>query len=548
MQFKDNSEAQPYDFLIIGGGISGASLAREAVLRGYSVALVDKNDFSAGTSSRSGKLIHGGVRYLETMDLKVVRESCRERETQLRIAPHLGNVQPILFVSNDQGKYRPWQLRIALSFYDFVSGNPNNRKSRIFSKKQLEEKEPNLNTRGLYGAGLFHDLATNDARLTIDTLKSAVQQGADVANYTEVTDLLYRDGKVSGVVAKTLKTGESFSLHAKHVINACGPGVDAIRLMDDPSARLLMKPSKGVHLAFRSDRLPINNGIFMHVGSDNGRMNWVLPKHNEGFVFAGATDTFFEGDIDNPGITEADIDHVLKATNEIIPSANLTRKDILSAWAGLRPLVDSGSVSNASKVSRRHLVTHSQSQLYTLAGGKLSTCRLMAEETIDYVEKHAMLPKTSPLSHITPISGGETIPAEQLNSPGSFSEEDHARIFRVFGSNATVISGMAPSSTEASRIAPSVPLTKAELRYILRNEFVTHLADLLIRRTNIFYSLQDGGLSEIKAIGELVAKELGWSSQELQNEITAYQKEVTANRHVDATTEFQTGQEAKIDA
>ncbi|WP_104402293.1 glycerol-3-phosphate dehydrogenase/oxidase [Vibrio penaeicida] len=536
MELHSKDASKAYDVVIIGGGISGVSLAREAVLRGYSVALLEKNDFSSGTSSRSGKLIHGGVRYLETLDLKVVRESCRERETQLNIAPHLAKTQPILFVSNSQGKYSPWQLKIALSFYDFVSGNPKNRKSRIFNKKKLEDKEPDLNSNGLKGAGLFHDLATNDARLTIDTLKSAVSLGAVAMNYTQVTDLLYKDGKVCGVKATNQTSNESFELSASYVINACGPGVDSIRLIDDPTAKRLMSPSKGVHLAFSNKRLKVNHGVFMHVASDNGRMNWVLPKNDEGYVFAGATDSYYEGDIDNPTITDSDVTHVLNATNEMFPNAKLTHQDIISAWSGLRPLVKKESVSDASKVSRRHLITQSSSGLYTLAGGKLSTCRLMAEETIGFIENQEKLCKTKSLSHVTPISGGERFSSPNLPSGDILSDEDIARIQRNFGSNASNVFKLASYLEDRKGFFGSnFPLTPAEIRYIARNEHVVHLTDILIRRTNIFFQLKDAGLSQLQAIGELAASELNWSAERLNSEIITYQEEVASNRKFDSS-------------
>ncbi|MBD1556087.1 glycerol-3-phosphate dehydrogenase/oxidase [Vibrio sp. S9_S30] len=531
MEIHSNDAPKAYDFVIIGGGISGVSLAREAVLRGYSVALIEKNDFSSGTSSRSGKLIHGGVRYLETLDLKVVRESCRERETQLNIAPHLAKTQPILFVSNSQGKYSPWQLKIALSFYDFVSGNPKNRKSRIFNKKTLRDKEPNLNSNGLKGAGLFHDLATNDARLTIDTLKSAISLGADAMNYTQVTDLLYKKGRVCGVKATNHLSNECFELSASYVINACGPGVDSIRLIDDPTAQRLMSPSKGVHLAFSNKRLKVNHGVFMHVESDNGRMNWVLPKDDEGYVFAGATDSYYEGDIDNPTVTDSDVTHVLNATNEMFPNAKLTQQDILSAWSGLRPLVKTESISNASNVSRRHLITQSSSGLYTLAGGKLSTCRLMAEETVDFIENQEKLCKTKSLSHVTPISGGENFSHLTLPNVDVLSDQDIARIQGNFGSNAPQVLKLASFDEDRKDIFGSnFPLTPAEIRYIARNEHVAHLTDILIRRTNVFFQLKDAGLSQLEAIGKLAASELNWSPERLRKEINMYQEEVAINR------------------
>ncbi|EGU54338.1 glycerol-3-phosphate dehydrogenase [Vibrio nigripulchritudo ATCC 27043] len=539
MDSNSNGSSQAYDFLIIGGGISGVSLAREAALRGYSVAVLEKNDFSSGTSSRSGKLIHGGVRYLETLDLKVVRESCRERETQLYIAPHLAKTQPILFISNSQGKYRPWQLKIALTFYDFVSGNPQNRKSRIFSKKKLKDKEPLLNSNGLKGAGLFHDLATNDARLTIDTLKSAVSHGAVAMNYTQVTDLLYNNGKVCGVKATNQILNQNFEISASYVINACGPGVDSIRLIDDPNAKPLMKPSKGVHLAFSSERLNVNHGVFMHVASDNGRMNWVLPRDEDGYVFAGATDSYYDGDIDNPSITDADILHVLNATNEMFPDAKLTKQDIISAWSGLRPLIRSDSISDASKVSRRHLITQSSSGLYTLAGGKLSTCRLMAEETIDFVEATEKLDKTKSLSHITPISGGEYFSKHNPIHNSVLSEHDIERIQRNFGSNASKVLMLTSSlDDKLEAFGPGFPLTPAEIRYITRHEHVVHLTDVLIRRTNIFFQLKDAGLSQLNVIGKLVAHELNWSRDRLNSEIIKYQEEV-ANNRVFSSSELQ---------
>jgi glycerol-3-phosphate dehydrogenase len=524
-------KATPFDVVVIGGGITGAATAREAALRGYSAALIEQGDFASGTSSRSAKFIHGGVRYLETFDFGLVRESCRERETMHRLAPHLTAPQAILFVSNAWAHYRPWQLNIGLTFYDYFSGNPSGRKHRMYNRQKLLEIEPGLNPEGLYGAGLLYDMRTNDARLTIETVKGASAAGAQVANYVEALGLEKSSGRLSGVRVRDLVSGEVFAVAAGRVINATGPWVDRLRDLDEPGCKAIMSPAKGAHLVFSAERLPINHGIFMHVKSDR-RLNYILPAPESGTVYIGATDTFYDGNIDRVSADDSDVDYLLGAANFMFPKANLAHDDIVSTWAGLRPLVKSKHNKSASQTARTHQVLQSSSGLLTIAGGKLSTARAMAMDTINFMERFNGLPPTISVSEKVALSGGAPLPArlQERATAAGLPEDRWRSIIRRFGSNTPDVLALIEATPDLARRVGELDVVAAEIIYFCRHEHAVTLSDILSRRVGALFWKAGGGMEDAREVCAIAAPELDWNSDRIETELAAHADWVSENR------------------
>ena len=327
----DAIEGRTFDLAIIGGGVTGASAAREAALRGLSVVLVEKSDFASGTSSRSTKLLHGGLRYLESHEFKLVREACHERELMLKLAPHLSNVRPFIYVLYEGYPESMRLLSAGLSIYDLFSGNPLKRRHRMLPAAALLELETHLNPTGLVGGGLYYDFLTDDARFTIDVLKGAADAGALVGNYLEVTGLPEENGKVAGVSVANRINGETGVVRARQVINTAGPWVDAIRFLEDGVGERLLRPTRGVHVVVRKHDFPLQHAVFVRSPRDN-RVVWPIPALDEELVYIGTTDTDYDGPLDHVTATEDDIDYLLEVANFTDPRRrarpNAHRRDL----------------------------------------------------------------------------------------------------------------------------------------------------------------------------------------------------------------------------
>lgn len=374
-------KAKTFDLLIIGGGVTGAGIALDAASRGLSVGLVEMNDFASGTSSKSTKLIHGGLRYLKQFEIALVREVGRERAIVHKLCPHLVVPEKMLLPLYEDGTFGKFSTAVGLWVYDFLADVAEDDKRKMLSKEETIALEPLLNPDKLNGGGFYAEYRTDDARLTIEIIKTAMQFGAAVLNYTKANDFLYDDkGKVCGLQLQDMLTGEKFVAKAKKVVSAAGPWVDEVRKKDGQLGKKRLFLSKGVHIVVPHEKLPVKNSIYFDV--EDGRMVFAIPRLDVTYV--GTTDTAYEGDKNHVTADEKDVQYLLDACNKMFPTVQLTKKDLSSSWAGLRPLIFEEE-KTASEMSRKDEFFFSDNGLISIAGGKLTGYRKMAERTVDVV-------------------------------------------------------------------------------------------------------------------------------------------------------------------
>ena len=538
----DALSREVFDLLVVGGGITGAAAARDAAGRGLNVALVEAGDFATGTSSRSSRLVHGGLRYLETYDFALVFEASAERRRLLELAPHLVHPLPFVFPVY-RGGPTPWMmLQAGIWLYDALSLFRNIRRHRILSSGDLAREEPGLRRDGLVGAALYYDAAVDDARLTLANARGAHEAGAAVVSHAEVAGFL-DDGKgVRGARVRDTRTGETAEVRAKVVLNATGPWSDAVRRLADPSAKPRLRPTKGVHILVERERIGNKRAITFQSPID-GRVMFVLPWGD--FTYVGTTDTDFAGSPGEVRADAADVAYLLKSANSIFPAAELTEADVVSTWAGVRPLLAPRRTgANESATSREHEIWWDRSGLLSIAGGKLTTYRVMAEQVVDRAARK--------LRDVFKVESGIS-PAENLPLPGAPDEpwaEFADRIEReggALGLDADVAKHLARAYGEdaelmleavrgdralGERILPPHPYVWAEVPHAVGHEMAMSLDDLLIRRLHLFYEARDGGLSVARAVAERMAREpgIGWVAAEVERQVERYRASVEATR------------------
>ncbi|WP_223068363.1 glycerol-3-phosphate dehydrogenase/oxidase [Paenibacillus caui] len=519
-------QEQVMDVLIIGGGITGAGIALDAAERGMSVGLIEKNDFGSGTSSRSTKLIHGGLRYLKQGDVKLVQEVGRERTILYKNAPHLVIPAPMLLPIYKGGTYGYLMSSIGLYVYDWLAGVAWKERRKMLGRKKTMELEPLLKTEGLKGAGLYFEYRTDDARLTLDIMKTASMRGAQAVNYAEAVRFLYRDGKAVGVEVRDRIGGCTYKLHAKHIVNATGPWVDDVRKLDGSMQGKRLFLTKGVHLVFDSAKLPVKQSAYFD--TPDGRMVFVIPRSSVTYV--GTTDTAYDQLIDSPRTTLEDRDYLLRAVNSMFPSLQLTPGDVRSHWAGLRPLIyEEGR--GPSELSRKDEIFHSSTGLITIAGGKLTGFRKMAEKVVDLVAQriHAAEGRMFPgctTDKIT-ISGGENMGKgtyavwknEMLQSGVRLGVSDAAmqEWIDIYGTGALAI-----AERFAARGLSGLPQGQRELfalvSYAVENEMTVTAVDFVRLRTGWSYfqlsKAEDNASQVLKFMEEL----LGWDAVEQERQ------------------------------
>lgn len=473
---------QKYDLLVIGGGITGAGIALDAASRGLSIALVDKQDFAAGTSSRSTKLIHGGLRYLKQLELSLVREVGRERSIIHRNATHLVHPFPLLVPVLKGGTYSRPALRIGLWLYDLLAAVTKLEKHRVLSAGETLVQEPLLNKNLVKGSGIYTEYMTDDARLTIEVLKTAASYGADCINYGEAVGFIYDENKkVTGAKMRDAVTGQTFAIHAEQVINAAGPWVDDVRVKDSALKGKTLHHTKGIHLVVPYERLPLKQPVYFD--AFDKRLVFAIPRGK--ITYIGTTDTEYRGSLEQPDITAEDITYLLKAVNHVFPSVRIEKKDILSGWAGIRPLIHEEGKS-PSEISRKDEIFISDSGLISIAGGKLTGYRQMAEKVVDLAmekSERSFMPSRTGNYQLT---GNELQHPDQLSMfnkkihalENEFGKEDIESLKGKYGYNALPI-------LESALAYPNdtMRLLKAELHYCIDNEGVIFPGDFLTRRT-----------------------------------------------------------------
>ena len=527
----DALERERFDLLVIGGGINGAGIARDAALRGLRVALVEQSDFASGTSSRSSKLIHGGLRYLEQGEVRLVLEATRERERLRRLAPHL--VRPIRFLYPiyTGGPVSKWKLNAGLWAYDLLAGIRNVRRHRMLSAAAAHRTEPKLRTEGLRGAGEYWDCWTDDARLVLETLLSARDEGAVAVSYARVVGFVKDGGRIVGARLSDRIGGRELTVRARAVVNATGPWVDAVSALDEPAPPRL-RPTKGVHVIVPRARIGHEAAIVLHAVQD-GRVMFVIPW--DACSLVGTTDTDHPDGAEPPTVEPEDVTYLLDTVNHYFPSAQLTSQDVVSAFAGLRPLVapPAGAGEAPSDVSREEEIFVSPSGLITIAGGKLTTYRLIAAEVVDRVsdrlvrtvDGRAIGPsRTGDL----PLPGGSTPPetlaaaAAASNGHGVARDVIDHLAGRYGGRLDAVLGVVAKDRALGAPVIPAQPDPRAEVVAAVEGELAMTLEDVLRRRTQLALFDPTGGAGAADEVAGLMAQRLGWSADDARAAARAY--------------------------
>lgn len=521
-----------YDVIVVGGGVTGAACARDAALRGRRVLLLDKDDIAAGTSSRSSKLIHGGLRYLETYQFKLVAESLRERELSLSLAPHLTRVDPFLYLVYEGDSYGLGMLNFALTFYDIASGQWRARRHHMMSAQKVLQREPGLNPNGLKGAGMYFDVLTDDARFTLDIAKGAAEEGADVLTHMQVSGLETEGTQVTGVHAIDTVTGISHTFHGRIVVNATGPwsGTLVAQEYGEPVAKL--KPSKGVHIVLDKADFPLNTAVFIR-SPDDGRVTWPTPALESDRVYIGTTDTEYAEDVDRVEPTEQDVQYLLNVANHTLPDAHVDESHIIGSWAGLRPLIAPAPGTTVGNASREHRVETGPGGMITITGGKLTSNRVMAKHVVDLAEKKLSSTPGRYRAHQVPISGGVTSQLESIRTQADDAgvpNELAERWTSHYGSNAGKILQLWRENPANQEVVAARNLTRAEILYCLTDEFCVTIEDLLVRRTSLFFWDRNGGLDDIHQVATIMADHWGWTADETSRQIDVYTQLVRRHR------------------
>ncbi|MGE6347272.1 aerobic glycerol-3-phosphate dehydrogenase [Bacillus mycoides] len=514
---------QELDVIVIGGGITGSGIALDGATRGLSTIVFEMQDFAAGTSSRSTKLVHGGLRYLKQLEVKMVAEVGKERAIVYENGPHVTTPEWMLLPFHTGGTFGSFSTSIGLRVYDFLAGVKRSERRKMFNREETLNKEPLVKQEGLKGGGYYVEYRTDDARLTIEVMKEAIEHGAKAVNYAKVDNFLYKDGKVCGVRVIDLLDGEVYEVYGKKIVNAAGPWVDTLREKDNSKKGKVLQLSKGVHLVIDQKRFPLGQAIYFD--TPDKRMVFAIPR--EGKTYVGTTDTFYDKDAAVPHMTTEDRTYIINAINYMFPSVKITEKDVESSWAGVRPLIyEEGK--NASEISRKDEIWTSESGLITIAGGKLTGYRKMAEMVVDYVtnllqkEGHSAY-KKSDTKHM-PISGGHVsgshgFPAFVAKKAGEgtkygLTTAQAEKFAKFYGSNVDVLFDLAKKHKDEAK-EYNMPLdVLIPLVYAMDYEMTAKPVDFFVRRRGaVFFNIH--WVYEWKeAVINYMAAKLGWSKEE----------------------------------
>ncbi len=526
----------PLDVLVIGGGITGAGVVLDAAARGYSVALVERNDFASGTSSKSTKLAHGGIRYLPQFDFGLVHEALVERGLMLENVPFL--VRPMGFVlPMYQGERQPvglpmtlpggvgnsWVLDIGLHLYDALAGRRNIQRHRRISRDEALRLAPPLKPEGLRNAFIYYDAQLDDARLTLIGLRTAARWNAAIANHAEAIGFEQEAGRLSAAQVRDKLSGRAYTVRARHIVNAGGIWAEQIEALTGAEPQVEVQPSKGAHLVVSRERLGLGNMAIVLPQTEDNRILFVIPW--EGRAIIGTTDTD-SGDPDHPVATPEDIDYLIRHVNHYL-NVHLTREDIISTYAGYRPLAHSRDKTQGKNLSRTHAVLENPNGLVSIVGGKLTTWRLMAQDTVDHLARRDHMAIKHPTEHL-PLLGAERWQEVSLELPGrgqalglGMDSVEHLALY--YGSEALAVLDLIDQDASlARRIVPDLPFVWAEVAHACRAEMALTLDDMLTRRTRIAIEDQQRGVEVAGDVANLMAHLLGWSAGQKREQVNAY--------------------------
>lgn len=489
-----------WDIIVIGGGSTGLGIALEAATRGYSVALFEQSDFSKGTSSRSTKLVHGGVRYLAQGYIRLVREASVERGMLLHNAPHL--VKNQAFIIPVYSVWNKLKFTIGLKLYDWIAGRLSLGSSLFISRKKTIEKLPNVTTQSLLGGVLYHDGQFDDSRLAINLVQTIFEHGGFAFNYVKVTNLIKNDDVISGVTVYDLETKRQYTCKAKAVINATGIFVDDILRMDNPGANKSITVSQGIHLVFDKKLFPTEYALM--IPSSDGRVLFAVPWHNK--IVVGTTDTRVNNASLEPMALEEEIKFVLANASEYFIQKPV-RTDVLSVFAGLRPLAAAQHEGQKTKeISRHHKINTSSSKLFTILGGKWTTFRKMGEDMIGHIEKELSWPHTASITRRTPIHGY----IKEINDADPFS---------IYGSDAA---GIKELTASYNWISEKLGIHEAQVVWAVKNEMARTVEDVLSRRTRALLLDAKESIRMAPTVAEIMAKLLNKDQEWIDKQISEY--------------------------
>lgn len=522
--FKDRSKIRDtlsrysFDVLVIGGGITGAGIALDAASRGLSVALVDMQDFSAGTSSRSTKLVHGGLRYLKQFEFGLVGEVGREREIVYENAVHVTRPEWMLLPLYKKGALGPFTTSVALNLYDRLANVKKTERRKMLSKEETLEKIPFLKDEGLLGAGYYVEYRTDDARLTIEALKKATEYYAVCLNYARVIDFEYKKKKIVGANVRDEISGETFTIHAKQIVNATGPWVDSLRELDKKHNDKFLRLTKGVHIVIDQKKFPLKQSVYFD--TEDGRMVFAIPR--DGKTYVGTTDTFYNNDPIHPEVTKEDVAYLINAIQYIFPKLNVNPLDVESTWAGVRPLIAEEG-KGPSEISRKDEIWISPNGLMSIAGGKLTGYREMAEAIVDkIVKRNRFKHATSCITKELSLSGARGLNSHnfrdyitnkaKIGESSGIPYNEATTLVEKYGTN---VDDVFRYAREVARDESSIPLTLyAEVLYSIYHEMVYTPSDFFIRRTGLLYFNIKKVEQYKEAVVDIMGNIIGYSESE----------------------------------
>ncbi|UOQ94352.1 glycerol-3-phosphate dehydrogenase/oxidase [Halobacillus shinanisalinarum] len=524
-QFEKLNKEQ-WDILVIGGGITGSGIALDAASRGMKTAVVEMQDFAAGTSSRSTKLVHGGLRYLKQFEVKMVAEVGKERKIVYENGPHVTTPEWMMLPFHEGGNFGPFTTNIGLRVYDYLAGVKKSERRTMLSPEETLEHEPLVKHDGLKGAGFYVEYKTDDARLTLEVMKKAVDYGAVSANYAKVIDFLYNEqGTIEGAIVEDTISGETYQVQAKKVVNAGGPWVDELREMDGSKKGKTLQLTKGAHLVFDQETFPLKQAVYFD--TPDGRMIFAIPR--DGKTYVGTTDTEYDGDISHPKLTIADRDYILDAIHLMFPSVEVKAADVESSWVGVRPLIHEEG-KDPSEISRKDEIFTSESGLISMAGGKLTGYRKMSQSAVNLVrdqlaEEYGIRYSDSETIHM-PISGGEVSGSKgfkkfkeeriQVGRSMGLTAEQANKLVGLYGANVDIVFQVYKNKKQSAEKAQIDPVVFAQLVVALEYEFAYKPVDFFVRRTGALFFDIDWVRKHQDSVINFMAAELDWTTPQKQ--------------------------------
>ncbi len=512
---------EAFDLVVIGGGITGGGIALDAASRGMKVVLLEKGDFASGTSSKSTKLIHGGLRYLKQFDFWLVKEVGSERAIVHKLAPHLVLPEKMLLPLIEGGSYGKWLTSIGLKVYDILAQVTGDDKRQMLEKKEALKLEPLLPKKILNGAGYYAEYRTDDSRLTVENIKTSLQYGAQALNYTKVVDFIYENETVAGVKVKDEASGEEFNIKSKYVISAAGPWVDELRSVNNSKKGKRLHLTKGVHLVFPREKLPVKQSVYFDI--PDGRMMFAIPRGK--ITYVGTTDTNFNLDKDNVKTDLADAIYLISAVNNMFPNINLEMEDIISSWAGLRPLIHEEGKS-ASELSRKDEIFTSDTGLVSIAGGKLTGYRKMAERVVNRIVKKMEedyginIPEGT--TDKIPLCGSDFKKFKHVKKyidevfnrikEDGFTEYDAWYLVTNYGKQADII---LENYAALRNQDVYLRMIRAEVQFSIAHEMALNPMDFFIRRTGRLYFDIDSIRNYMEPVLEEFKKAYGYSNDQI---------------------------------